>query len=192
MHSSQGRYLPAMSEGASSRNAVIIPGGMYGPQAGLLAYAGEAAARRGANLELISWTPPKGRPLVERHSWVYEQVTSVVEKLATPLLIGKSLGSYGAAVAADRGLPGIWLTPLLTMPACVEPLRRATRPFLLVGGTADDFWDGALARELTPHVLEVTGADHGMKVPGPLHRSAEVLGQVATTMEAFLDSVVWR
>jgi len=77
-----------MSEGESNRNAVIIPGGMYEPQAGLLAYAGEAAARRGADLELISWTPPEGRPLVERHSWVYEQV-----------------------------MP----TPLLTMPACVEP-----------------------------------------------------------------------
>ena len=48
-----------------------------------------------------------------------------------------------------------------------------------------------MARELTPHVLEVAGADHGMKVPGPLHRSAEVLGQVTTAIEAFLDSVVW-
>jgi hypothetical protein len=180
-----------MSEGESNRNAVIIPGGMYGPQAGLLAYASEAAARRGANLELISWTPPEGRPLVERHSWVYEQVMPVVKKVATPLLIGKSLGSYGAAVAADHGLSGIWSTPLLTMPACVEPLGRATEPFLLVGGTADEFWDGGLARELTPQVLEVNGADHGMKVPGPLHRSAEVLGQVTTTIEAFLDSV-WR
>ncbi|MBT2225653.1 hypothetical protein [Nonomuraea sp. NEAU-A123] len=181
-----------MSEGESSRNAVIIPGGMYGPQAGLLAYAGEAVARRGAHLELISWTPPKGQPLLEGQSWVYQQVTPVVEKLGTPLLIGKSLGSYGAAVAADRGLPGIWLTPLLTMPACVEALRRATQPFLLVGGTADDLWDGVLARELTPHVLEVNGADHGMKVPGPLHRSTEVLGQVTTAIEVFLDTIVWR
>ncbi|MEZ7125235.1 hypothetical protein ACBR40_07850 [Nonomuraea sp. AD125B] len=115
----------------------------------------------------------------------------MLEKLAAPLLIGKSLGSYAAAVAADRGLPGVWLTPLLTMPACVGPLRRAAQPFLLVGGTADEFWDGGLARELTPHVLEVDGADHGMKVPGPLRRSAEVLGLVTTAVESFLDGVVW-
>ncbi|TMR98375.1 alpha/beta hydrolase [Nonomuraea basaltis] len=183
-----------MSEGESDRHAVIVPGGGYGPLAGLLAYVSEAAGRRGAHLELISWTPPQDRPLVERSSWVHEQVTSVVEKLPvpTPLLIGKSLGSYGAAVAADRGLPAVWLTPLLTMPACVSAMRRATEPFLLVGGTEDGFWDGPLARELTPHVLEVEGAGHGMMVPGPLPRSAEVLGQVLAAVEAFLDEVVWR
>ncbi|MEU6790029.1 hypothetical protein ABZ912_63565 [Nonomuraea angiospora] len=78
------------------------------------------------------------------------------------------------------------------VPACVMALRRAAEPFLLVGGTADEFWDGALARELTPYVLEVDGADHGMCRPGPLSRSAEVLGRVTTAVEGFLDDVVWR
>lgn len=181
-----------MREGEQNRHAVVIPGGMYGPKAGMLVYASEAAERRGAAVELIWWTPPRDRPFEERPSWVYEQVTPVVAKLPTPLLIGKSLGSYGAAVAADRGLPAVWLTPLLTMPACAAALRRATEPFLLVGGTADGYWDGALARELTPHVLEVSGADHGMMLPGPLQRTAEVLGQVVTAIEAFLDDVAWR
>ncbi|WP_336213882.1 hypothetical protein [Nonomuraea sp. LPB2021202275-12-8] len=180
-----------MTEGRPNRNAVIIPGAMYGPQAGLLAYVSEAVARRDAELELISWTPPRDRLLERGPSWVREQVSPVVERLAAPVLIGKSLGSFGAAVAADRGLAGIWLTPLLTVPACAEALRRSTEPFLLVGGTADDFWDGALAGELTPHVMEVEGADHGMKLPGPLHRSAEVLGRVTSAVEAFLDDVVW-
>ncbi|MEV0235851.1 hypothetical protein [Nonomuraea sp. NPDC050786] len=177
---------------ASDRHAVVVPGGNYGPQAGLLAYVGEAVARRGARLELIWWTPPPDRTLEERTPWVCEQVAPVVDGLAAPLLIGKSLGSLAAAVAAERGLPGVWLTPLLTMSACVAALRRATEPFLLVGGTADDFWDGALARELTPYVLEVEGAGHGMLLPGPLARSAGVLGQVTTAVETFLDEVVWR
>ncbi|MEV4108449.1 hypothetical protein [Nonomuraea sp. NPDC049695] len=140
---------------AAAKHAVVIPGENYGPLAGLLAYVGEAAARRGARLELISWTPPPGRTLEERPPWVREQVAPVVDGFAAPLLIGKSLGSLAAAVAAERGLAGVWLTPLLTMSACVAALRRATEPFLLVGGTADDFWDGAVARELTPYVLEV-------------------------------------
>ncbi|WP_188196774.1 alpha/beta hydrolase [Nonomuraea sp. SYSU D8015] len=182
-------------DGTGHRHAVVIPGGGFGPQAGLLAYASAAADRRGAGVELISWNPPlDGRPLEELSPWVHDQVTPVVAKLPTPtpLLIGKSLGSYGASVAAERALPAVWLTPLLTMAPCREALRRATKPFLLVGGTADPFWDGAVARKLTPHVLEVTDADHGMKVPGPLQRSAEVLGQVLTTIERFLDDVVWR
>ncbi|RVX44896.1 hypothetical protein EDD27_7662 [Nonomuraea polychroma] len=180
--------------GGSHRHAVVIPGGNYGPQAGLLAYASAAAVRRGADLELISWTPPDDRPVVESWDWVHDQVTSVVEKLpaVTPLLIGKSLGSYGAGVAAARALPAVWLTPLLTKPACAEALSRATQPFLLIGGTADGYWDGALARELTPHVLEVADANHGMMVPGPLRDTADVLGQVLTAIETFLDDVVWQ
>ena len=37
------------------RQAVVIPGGNHGPMAGLLAYVGQAVARRGARLELIRW-----------------------------------------------------------------------------------------------------------------------------------------
>ncbi|MEU6790030.1 hypothetical protein ABZ912_63570 [Nonomuraea angiospora] len=43
------------------RSVVVVPGGNFGPQAGLLAYVGQAAARRGGALELIWWTPPAGR-----------------------------------------------------------------------------------------------------------------------------------
>lgn len=56
---------------------------------------------------------------------------------------------------------------------------------------ADKLWDGALARKLSPYVLEVADADHGMYVPGPLAASAAVLGRVATAVEKFLDEVVW-
>jgi pimeloyl-ACP methyl ester carboxylesterase len=107
------------------------------------------------------------------------------------LVIAKSLGTFAAPLAADRRLPAAWLTPVLTDSWVVDGLRRATAPFLVVGGTADPLWHGDLARELTPYVLEVPGADHGMYVEGPLARSAEVLGQVATAVERFLDEVVW-
>ncbi|MGW4296911.1 hypothetical protein ACWEH1_28295 [Micromonospora chersina] len=33
-----------------------------------------------------------------------------------PLLIGRSLGTDAAAIAAQRSLPAVWLTPLLTLP----------------------------------------------------------------------------
>src|ERR1700749_4524560 len=47
-------------------------------------------------------------------------------------------------------------------------LRRAAAPCLLIGGTADKVRDGRLARSLTPHVLKIDRADHGMLVPGHL------------------------
>ena len=73
----------------------------------------------------------------------------------------------------------------------VLALRRATAPCLLVGGTADQYWDGPAARSVTPHVVEVDAADHGMFVPGGLAASAAVLGQVMTAVEQFLDQVAW-
>jgi len=79
----------------------------------------------------------------------------------------------------------------LTDEPTVAALRRRTAPCLLVGGTADRFWDGQAARSITPHVVEVAAADHGMFVPGGLSASAAVLGQVMTAVERFLDHVVW-
>jgi len=78
---------------------------------------------------------------------VASQVAAAVDELtaatgAAPVVIGKSLGSLAAPIVADRGLTAIWFTPLLTDQPTVAALRRATGPFLLVGGTADQFWDG--------------------------------------------------
>lgn len=159
--------------------------------AGVVAYVGAVAERSAADVTRITWTPPRDRPLDELASWVGDQVTPVVDGLAKPLLIGKSLGSFAAPVAADRELPAVWLTPLLTEPQCVEGLRRSSAPFVLVGGTADEFWDGSLARELTPHVVEVENADHGMLVPGPMSASTDVLGRIVRAVEEFVAEVGW-
>ena len=107
------------------------------------------------------------------------------------MLIGKSLGSLAAGVAADRSLPAVWLTSLLTMPSAVVAMERATAPFLLVGGTADSWWDGMTARRLTPYVLEVEGADHGMFVAGAVTDSIAVLARMVTAVDQFLDSLGW-
>ncbi|MFG1925188.1 hypothetical protein [Cryptosporangium sp. NPDC048952] len=52
-------------------------------------------------------------------------------------------------------------------------------------------WDGALARRVTPHVLEIEGADHGMYVPGPLSDSIAVLARVADAVDHFLATISW-
>jgi hypothetical protein len=170
----------------------VLPGGRNGPHAPLCMYAADAAEARGARVRHVEWRPaydPEVLPVEDAGPWVVAQLPDVMDGT---LLIGKSLGTNAASVAAERGLPAVWLTPLLTSAWVVEALRRATAPALLVGGTADPLWDGELARELSPHVLEVDGANHGMYVPGPLARSAAVLGEVATAVENFLDDVVWR
>jgi len=175
---------------------VLIPGGSLGPHQPLLNYSWLAGLARGAEALHIEWPAerPPSRDPSDSASWVIEQVDAALATFPVPrpVLVGKSLGTYAAELAAARALPAVWHTPLLSDPRCAAALRNASAPCLLIGGTADPWWDGPLARDLTPHVLEVPDADHGMVLPGaPLARSAAVLGRVATAVEEFLDRHVW-
>jgi len=172
-------------------DVLVLPGRFYGPTSPLCLYASQVAERRGMTVHRHDWTgdvPSAQAPEIE--DYIRAQVVPLLDGIdGRPLLVAKSLGTNAAGLAADRELPAVWLTPLLTFPWVVEALRRATAPFLLVGGTNDEAWDSALARELTPHVLEVPDADHGMYVPGPLTDSIAVLAQVVVAVEDFLTKV---
>lgn len=169
-------------------DAVVIPGGNFGPGAGMLMYVGAVAERRGATVHRHEWSGPRPKGLdAGTERWVYDQIAP----LPAGLLIGKSLGSMAAALAADRDLPAVWLTPVLTEPPVQAALSRARAPFLLVGGTADPYWDGDLARRLSPHVFEVEGASHGMMVDGPVADSIAVLARMVTAVDEFLGTIGW-
>ncbi len=182
---------------AGGRAAVVIPGLFYSADGPLLMFAGLAVERRGGSVNRISWTVPQSGGGDDERAWVAARVSEAVDAVAAatgvaaPVVIGKSLGSLAAPVAAGRGLPAVWLTPILTDELTAAALRRATALCLLIGGTAGKVWDGRLARSLTPHVLQIDGADHGMFVPGRLSQSAAVLGQVTTAVENFPGHQAW-
>ncbi len=168
-----------------------------------LFYPIEAAEDRGAVVEAVHWPghPTPVEPGPGAPAMVADTVGAVLEPLidsgAETVVVAKSLGTLSAPAVAARECPAIWVTPVLTEavgfdPAIVvEAVRKSAAPCLLVGGTGDDLWDGDLARSLTPHVLEVPTADHGLRVPGPLADSAAVLGQLGSAVERFLDEIVW-
>jgi hypothetical protein len=178
------------------RGMVLIPGAFQGAWAPLLNYAWMAGTARGARSVHVEWPPPipEFTAASQVGAWVTSHVGQALDRLGADqsVLVGKSLGAYAVGLAADRDLPAIWLTPHLDQDWVVAELRRAGAPFLLIGGTGDGVWRGDLARTLTPHVLEIPGADHGMILSGePLAQSAHVLGEVVTAIEEFLDDVVW-
>ncbi len=185
--------MPQMQTG---RSAILAPGGNYGADGPLLMYARLAVHRRGGRTRPIVWELPGSADLSQQRGQVASQVNSAIDEViaatgTAPVIIGKSLGSLAAPAAADRGLAAVWFTPLLSDEPTVAALRRAPGPCLLVGGTADQSWDGQTARSITPDIVEIDGADHGMFVPGQLAASATVLGQVITAVEDFLDHIVW-
>ena len=101
------------------------------------------------------------------------------------LIVAKSLSTRAAALAAERSLPGVWLTPLLGDPECLAALERRTAPALLVGGTADPSWDGGVARRVSEDVLELEGADHGLGGPDGVESLLANLGRVAAAVGEF-------
>ena len=187
-----------MTGSLAGRAAVLVPGQAYSTDGPLLMYPGLAVERRGGYAHRVSWAVPGFADDDQERAWVIGQVTAAIDATvaatgaAAPVVIGKSLASLSAPLVADRGLAAIWLTPILTDEPVVSALRAAPGPCLLVGGTADRVWDGRTARLITPHVLEVEHADHGLLVPGALSASAAVLGTVITAVEDFLDHVAWR
>jgi len=127
-----------------SRSAVLAPGGNNNADVPLLMYARLAAERRGASVRVVSWDLAGAGDFTQHRDMVAAKVAATVDELtsatgAAPLLIGKSLGSLAAPVAADRGLAAVWFTPLLTDEPTVTALTRASAPFLLAGGTADPY-----------------------------------------------------
>ncbi len=167
--------------GDPTRTAIVLPGAMLAGMP-VHAFAIEAVLSRGWRAILV-WDHVLDRSQDGRR-WVEERLEAAVAHAHDAqelLVIGKSLSTLAAGVAADRGWRAVWLTPLLRNEEVVAMLRRRTAPALLVGGTADGSWDGALARELSGDVLELDGADHGLA-------RIEHLPQIVAAVAAFADA----
>jgi pimeloyl-ACP methyl ester carboxylesterase len=149
-------------QGDPARTALVLPGRMLAGMP-VNAFAVEAVWTRGWRAVLV-WDEYLD-DTEEPTQWVgarLEAAAAYAGDGGERLVIGKSLGTLAAGLVAERSWRAIWLTPLLDHPQLVEQLRARTAPFLLIGGTNDPAWDGALARELTDDVLELEGADHGL------------------------------
>jgi hypothetical protein len=178
-----------LHEGDPGRCAVVLPGVRYFSQAPLLWFAREAAQAAGWSvLELSERAPADQEPF----AWMRDRAGRALETAGSGrvALIGKSLGSAAAPLAAERGLPAVWLTPLLIRPEVATALRGATAPALLVGSAADPTWAGGeRPAGRSVEVLEFDGLDHSLQAEGDPVRSLEVLREVTERIGAFLKRV---
>jgi hypothetical protein len=173
--------------------AVLLPGRGYGPQAPLLYYARLLLRGRGWSVRTVDWEKAPGLDLAD-HAAVAAFAGEVLATAdpARDLVVGKSLGSLALPVAAERGLPGIWLTPLLGVEGVRRAAARAGASALLIGGTADPYWDGAAAAATGAAVFEVPGADHSLERPGDLNGTLDVLAGVLSRMDAHVTALAGR
>ena len=184
---------------ADARVALLLPGLTYSAERPLLHYARAVFAKHGWATREVRWPerPPQreGRDLpvwfARTRSFVHAHTSRILdhETASTIALVGKSMGAFAAGVAADRGLPGIWLTPVLRDSPLPADLRRAAAPFLLVGGTADPSWDPEIARGLGQPWYEAPGADHSLETVDDPVNSADLLRRVTLAMDDFVAAL---
>ena len=172
-----------------SGTAVVLPGRRYGHAQAGLRLTELALEQAGLELVRVDW-PADGMPTEP------EETAQAVGAILLPLLepapsyvVGKSLGTLAAPLVADRGIAGIWLTPLLQEPLCREGILRNRARQLLAGGSEDLAWDTAVAARAASGgatVLELPGADHGFEVPGDAVASAETLVALTRAVQEFV------
>jgi hypothetical protein len=180
--------LPTRLEGDPDRVVLLLPGNGYSPARPLLHFARAVFARHGWTTQEVWWPMPAPVPPERFRAYANEHAGAALarETAARVAVVGKSLGSFAAATVADRGLPAIWLTPLLHQPEVVADLRRSHAPTLLLGGLADRSWIPSVARELEHRYVEFADADHGLETDDDPVNSAEILKRATAAMDAFV------
>ena len=103
--------------------AIVVPGRGYPPAAPLTFFAGFALLQHGWSVRQVWWDPPAYESDEQTTAWVRGQVEAQLPDSGRVVLVAKSLGTYAAPLAAERGLAAVWLTPLLQVPS----LRRRDR-----------------------------------------------------------------
>ena len=188
---------PTRVEGDPERVGLLLPGLVYAPDRPLLHFARSVLVSLGWTTQEVWWPQVPPEELAAQRDWVDAQLLAVLaaEPARNVLVVGKSLGTFGARVAADRQLPAIWLTPSLNREENVADLRRASAPTLLVGSTGDRSWVAHTARELErdcPLIayLEFENLDHSLETKVDPVNSVEVLKRVVQAMERFVGDQV--
>jgi hypothetical protein len=180
-----------LHENDTDRWVVVLPGMQYSTQAPLLWFAREVAAARGwSALEVLDSLPEGEEPFAWARDRARRALDHAAREASDVVVIGKSLASGAAGLVADRGLPAVWLTPLLDERRVADDLSRAPRPALLIGGTADPAWTpDELADSGLLQVVQLDGLDHSLQRPGDPAASLGALRAVAERVDRFLGEL---
>ena len=180
-------------DGRPVGTAVALPGRVPQYSALLLGFAAQALTQHGWAVDQLWWDPPDhGGDDDADYAWVRDRLDEAAPAEGRVLVVGKSLGTLAAPLAAERAYDAIWLTPLLHERRIVDAVAANPGRQLLVGGTGDASWDSGVARELEAggcRVLEIPDADHSLLVPGDIVRGAGIHVEIVRAIDSFLGGV---
>jgi len=174
---------------AGTGHALLLPGRGYGSQQPLLHFTRRCLVEAGREVHMLQW--PKGDVGADDVVRLVEEAAARLPGRPSDLvLLAKSLGTLAIPWAAEHGVRGIWLTPLLQVDAVREALPSLPHGSLLAGGTADPSWDGEVAAASGLPVLQLEGGDHSLEIPGDVQRSIAALARVVTAVSDTLTPTI--
>ncbi|WP_454852680.1 hypothetical protein [Promicromonospora soli] len=184
-------YTLQVTDGDPARVATVLPGSGYTAMGPLLWYARAALSDQGWTVRTLEWTI---RPTWDEARTAYEEIldgADAPDEDTLHIVVAKSLGTLAMPLAVRLGLPGVWLTPVLTSEDALDVRSTAAdldEDHLLVGGTADPLWDGDLADGSQADVVEVENADHSLEVLNDRAENLAIIDEVMAAIEEFAGS----
>ncbi|MGN6687931.1 MAG: hypothetical protein ACTHK1_10370 [Actinomycetales bacterium] len=184
------RYVDFSPDGEAIGQCVILPGRQYTPDGPLLFFAAMTALAHGWAVRQVWWEAPERgtRDLAEEGAWVGNELDAALAgHHGRALVVGKSLGTLGAAAASVKGYDAVWLTPLLTEPTAAAPLLNYPARQLVAIGSSDPFFDQAVFNQLPGRRVLVDG-DHVLVVPGRPLATVASHDLVVRALDAWLSA----
>ncbi|MBO0611173.1 hypothetical protein [Myceligenerans salitolerans] len=179
------------TDGDPSRVVTMLPDVAYTALAPLLHHSRAALLELGWTVRVVEWS---GTPDLDGARIAAAELLEGSDGPGdgvTHLVVGKSLGTLAIPAAARLGLPGIWLTPLLTWDDAAD-IREAVAGLegdhLLIGGSADPTWDHDLVASLRADFVEVPGGDHRLEIPDDWRKNLETVEDLTAEIEHFASS----
>lgn len=179
---------PEPSATAEAPVAVLVPGSRYGVQAPLLYWCAHMLVQHGWHVKTVEWVPGT-EPGENPQSFVETAVSGAFAAMPhapNRLIVAKSLGTYALPWAQRNGIPGVWLTPVLSSAAIRRALLGATAADLAIGGGSDELWMPASVAGTQAHLITVPDADHALTIAGDWKRSLAVQSRIFTDISLHL------
>ncbi|TFD74885.1 hypothetical protein E3T54_13125 [Cryobacterium sp. Sr8] len=161
-------FVRARSNSDSAPVAVILPGAGYTAMGPLLYWCGEMLSQEGWHVQGVEWAVD-ARALSHPQAFVEQAVAEAFDaapQSSRRLIVAKSLGCFALPWARRNGLPGVWLTPVLTNVDVRQALIEASAADMAIGGEADTVWLPEAIADTRASVISVPKADHSLALPG--------------------------
>jgi hypothetical protein len=162
---------------------LLLAGAGYGQQAPLLWWSRDIATAAGCEVVAPSWVVDAAADAAPT-AFVEAAVEAALGARMPDLVIAKSFGCFALPWAVQHGVPGVWLTPVLTDDAVAAALRAAPSTHVAVGGIEDTMWRPERVSGTAASLQTVDRADHRLEVAGDWRASQRLQAEVLSIVEA--------